>query len=177
VQTTKGRLREMEEASKSSTEICIDMKLRPLVIRGNALNYRKIISRVPLNLTGPSLICVHPPYLNALRYTKDDEDDLSRVRDPQEFIQRLGVLAKEIHGALAPSGMCAVLMGDVRKAGKLIPLGYETLNQFAKSGFELQDIVVKTQHHDRSSEFYVRNDKRLLLSHEYLLILRKSEDN
>lgn len=176
VQTTKGRLREMEEASKSSTTVSIDMTLRPLVVRGNALKFREIISRVPLNLTEPSLVCIHPPYLDALQYTKDDEDDLSRVRDPQEFIRRIGVLAKEIHQVLVPGGRCVVLMGDVRKAGKLIPLGYETLIQFTELGFELQDIVIKTQHRDRSSEFYLRNDNQLLLAHEYLFVLNKPAD-
>ena len=67
-----------------------------------------------------------------------------------------------------------MLMGDVRKAGQLIPLGYETLLQFTKARFELQDIIIKTQHRDRSSEFYLRSDKQLLLAHEYLFILKKS---
>ena len=176
VQTTNGRLTEMQQASKSSTEICIDMKLKPLVMRGNALNLRKIITRIPLNLDNPTLVCVHPPYLNALQYTKDDQDDLSRVRDPNDFIGRIGVLAKEVHEVLVPGGTCAVLMGDVRKGGKLIPLGYETLHQFAEVGFELQDIVIKTQHRDRSSEFYVGRSKQLMLSHEYLFTLKKSPE-
>ena len=129
------------------------------------------------SLGSATLICVHPPYLNALQYTKDDEDDLSRVSDPQEFLHRIGLLVKEIHQALAPGGLCAVLMGDVRRAGKLIPLGYETLSQFTGAGFELQDLVIKLQHWDRSSEFYVRSDKHLLLSHEYLFVLKKPKDD
>lgn len=175
VQTTNGRLDEMEEASKSSSDICLDTNLRPLVVRGNALNFRKIMASMQLDLVNASLVCVHPPYLNALQYTKEDDDDLSRISDPQEFIRRMGLLAKEIHRALPTGGTCAILMGDVRKAGKLISLGYETLNQFTSVGFDLQDIIIKTQHRDRSSEFYVKNDKRLLLSHEYLFILRKPE--
>ena len=173
VQTTRGRLNEMEDASKSSTDICLDPEFRPRVIRGNALKFRKIMACMHLDFSNVSLVCVHPPYLNALQYTKEDEDDLSRINDPQEFIERMGLLAEEIHGVLQPGGTCAMLMGDVRKAGKLIPLGYDSLNQFTKHRFELQDIIIKTQHRDRSSEFYVGNDKQLLLSHEYLFILKK----
>ena len=65
------------------------------------------------------------------------------------------------------------MMGDVRKTGKLIPLGYKTLSQFERFGFALQDIIIKGQHRDRSSEFYIKSDKQLLLSHEYLFILKK----
>ena len=58
-----------------------------------------------------------------------------------------------------------------------MPLGYETLGQFMKAKFELQDIIIKVQHRDRSSEFYVRSDsRRILLSHEYLFILRKPKE-
>ena len=173
VQTTNGRLDEMVQAAKSSRDICLDPKLRPLVALGNALNFRKITADMQLDLKNASLLCVHPPYLNALQYTKDDDDDLSRISEPHEFIRRMNYLAKEIHGALPSGGTCAILMGDVRQAGKLIPLGYETLSQFTQTGFKLLDIVIKTQHRDRSSEFYVGNDKQLLLSHEYLFVLEK----
>lgn len=177
VQTTMGRLDEMEDAAKSSGEIVLDPGLRPFVMQGNALHFREIMGCVRSDHGSASLVCVHPPYLNALQYTNDDEDDLSRVSDLQEFVQRIGLLAKEIHEALEPGGLCAVLMGDVRKAGKLIPLGYETLSQFTGARFELQDLVIKSQHHDRSSEFYSRSNKQLLLSHEYLFVLQKPIDD
>ena len=166
----------MEGASRSSSDICLDPKWRPIVVLGDALNYRKIAAAMQLDLNHASLVCVHPPYLNALQYTKDDDDDLSRISEPREFIRRMGFLANEIHRALPTGGTCAVLMGDVRKAGKLIPLGYETLNQFTQASFALKDIVIKTQHRDRSSEFYVGSDKQLLLAHEYLFVLKKHSE-
>ena len=52
-------------------------------------------------------------------------------------------------------------------------LGF-SLGQFVKAKFELQDIIIKVKHRDRSSEFYARSNK-ILLSHEYLFILRKPE--
>ena len=175
VQTTRGRLDEMEDAARSSSEICLDLEFRPLVIQGSALNFRKVASGTGWSLGSASLICVHPPYLNALQYTKENEDDLSLISDPQEFLNLMRSLAKEIYLALPQFGTCAILMGDVRKSGKLIPLGYKTLSQFERSGFTLQDIVIKRQHRDRSSEFYTESDKHLLLSHEYLFILSKPE--
>ena len=173
VQTTRGRLEEMEDAASSSEDVRLELEFKPLVVQGNALHFREIMSGMQCPMGSASLICVHPPYLNALQYTKEDEDDLSRISDPQEFLKRLQLLAKEIHRALPLGGTCAILMGDVRKSGKLIPLGYETLGQFEKSGLALQDIIIKRQHRDRASEFYARSDRQLLLSHEYLFILKK----
>ncbi len=163
----------MEEMAEPSSEITLDPEMRPVVIQGNALNLGEILKSIGIDSGGVSLACVHPPYLNALQYTKDDEDDISRIDDPKEFARRIGCFAEEVHAVLEAGGFCAVLMGDVRKEGRLVPLGYETLNQFVKAKFELRDIIVKVQHRDRSSEFYARSNKQLLLSHEYLFIMRK----
>ena len=173
VRTTTGRLEEMEDMAEPSSEITLDPEMRPVIIKGNALKLQDIMNSIAIDSGGVSLACVHPPYLNALQYTKDDEDDLSRISDPKEFARRISCFAEEVHAVLEPDGFCAVLMGDVRKAGRLIPLGYETLNQFVKAKFELQDIIIKVQHRDRSSEFYAHSNKQLLLSHEYLFILKK----
>ena len=154
-QTTTGRLEEMENAAQSNGEVVLDPEMKPVAMRGNALEFRKIMADLGAGYENISLACIHPPYLNALQYTKDDENDLSRIADPREFARRIGLLAQEVHGALKPDGLCAVLMGDVRKAGRLIPLGLETLVQFLKTGFDLQDSIIKAQHRDRSSEFYL----------------------
>ena len=177
MQTTRGRLEEMESAAKLSNEIDLDPEMRPVTVQGNALDFKEIIGCLGADYEKISLACIHPPYLNAVQYTKSDDTDLSRIDDPKEFARRIRSLAEKIHEALEPGGYCTVLMGDVRKAGQLIPLGYDTLNQFMKARFELQDIIVKAQHRDRSSEFYLRNDKQLLLSHEYLFILKKSNQS
>ena len=172
VQTTTGRLDELEETAEPSGEITLDPEIRPVVIKGNALNLWEILNSIGIYPGRVSLACVHPPYLNALQYTKDDEDDLSRLDDPREFARRMGYFAEELHSALEPDGRCALLMGDVSKDGRLVPLGYETLGQFVKAKIELQDIIIKVQHRNRSSEFYAHS-KEILLSHEYLFILRK----
>ena len=173
VQTTTGRLEEMESAAESSSEIALPSEMKPLALQGNALELRKIIGRLGAEYESISLACIHPPYLNALQYTKDDEDDLSRIEDPQEFARRISRLAEEVREVLQPGGYCAVLMGDVRKAGRLIPLGNETLTRFLEARLELQDIIIKAQHRDRSSEFYTKDSRQFLLSHEYLFVLKK----
>ena len=54
-----------------------------------------------------------------------------------------------------------------------MPLGAWTLEAFSKVGFQLRDIMVKTQHRDRSSEFYFASSGGYLLAHEYLYIFTR----
>lgn len=72
-------------------------------------------------------------------------------RELEEFLGRIALFAQGITAYLSPNNVCAVLVGDVRRDGRIIPLGARTLDTFLGVGYELQEIVIKTQHHDRSS--------------------------
>ena len=52
VQTTTGRLDELEETAKPSGEITLDPAIRPVVIKGNALNLRGIMSSIGVDYGG-----------------------------------------------------------------------------------------------------------------------------
>ena len=86
----------------------------------------------------------------------------------------MSTFARHVYRALKSQGVCALLIGDVRKEGRFIPLGINTAIRFERQGFNLESIIIKPQHRDRSSEFY-RNlgQDSLLLEHEYLFIFRK----
>ena len=176
IQTTTARLKEMEEAAGQSGGTRLDAEMKPIVVRANALNLEQILKRKGILPGDVALVCVHPPYLNSIQYTNGQKNDLSSLDDPRTFGRKLQAFAKEVYDVLAPGGFCAVLIGDVRKAGVLVPLGFQTLANFRAGNLELQDIVIKPQHHDSSSGFYThRTGLELLLAHEYLFILRKPE--
>src|SRR5439155_176768 len=99
----------------------------------------------------------------------------SSIHDLDQFCIKIGTIAGELIRLLSPGGVCAVLIGDVRKKGITTPLGFRVMQEFLKGGFELRDIIVKLQWHDSSTEFY-HNNKRspdYLLAHEYLFIFRR----
>src|SRR5258708_5670251 len=107
-------------------------------------------------------------------YTRNNPLDLATVNDPVVFCQKIRQFADQPQRILASDGGCAILIGDVRKNGNVHPLGLRTLDQFLLSGFVLDSIVLKTQHHDRSAQFYrPATFAGLLMKHEYLFILRK----
>lgn len=63
-------------------------------------------------------------------------------------------------------------MGDTRKLGKFVPLGFMVLNELASAGFETKDIVIKLQYADKSTAFY-KNLKDFQIAHEYIFVMKK----
>lgn len=176
--TTRAKLAEMEELAVADDSVCLAPDYRPKIIEGNALKLRDVLIEQNVGLGDVKLLCAHPPYLDSIEYTTDRLDDLSLLADPEVFCKKMREFAYEAHRVLCTGGVCAVLIGDVRKHGRTTPLGFRTLESFLSVGFELDSIVVKTQHRDRSSEFYVvRNAGSLLMAHEYLFIFRNAPDN
>lgn len=119
--------------------------------------------------------CGQPPYLNTIRYTITKSDDLSHISDPDRFCCEMGKVARAIHRVLKPHRRCAILVGDVRRRGRLIPLGFGVMKTFSDSGFDLEQIIIKVQHNDSSTRFYAtkKSKLRFRLAHEYLFVFKK----
>lgn len=123
------------------------------------------------------LICTHPPYANIINYSEgqDIPSDLSKY-DVADFLIEMRNVAKESYRVLKPNNFCAVLMGDTRKKGHIIPMSSEVRNIFEKVGFHIKEIIIKQQHNCRSTGFWRTNSVKynfLLIAHEYLYIFRK----
>ena len=176
IQTTSAKLEEMGNLAKKSSPFALDNSYRPKVIKGNALDLTSILRIHGLGSSKAKLVCVHPPYLDSLKYTVNNSNDLALISDPEVFCQRMRRFARQALATLSTDGVCAVLTGDVRKQGKIIPLGFKVLQSFLEEGFDLDSIAIKLQHRDRSSEFYINHSNRsLLFAHEYLFILLKKQ--
>lgn len=71
---------------------------------------------------------------------------------------------------------CAILIGDTRKKGKVVPLGFMLMQVFEAAGFKLKEIIIKEQHNCRATGYWKTNSIKynfLLLVHEYLFIFKK----
>ena len=174
LQTTRAKLKDMKSLADNDSRVNLPDELKPTVINGNALGLETLLRRHGVIPGTVKLICVHPPYLDSLKYTDNDKRDLSNISDPARFYRRISLFARHVFRLLAPQGVCAFLIGDVRKGGSFIPLGLNCAMKFQGQGFRMESVVIKTQNHDRSTEFYRnRSGETLLLEHEYLFILRK----
>ena len=123
------------------------------------------------------LICTHPPYADMIHYSDGQNipEDLSNYAPP-EFLCRMQSVAQESYRVLKPKKYCAVMMGDMRKKGLVIPLGFSVMQLFMDAGFQLKELILKEQHNCKSTPYWQQKSVQrnfLLLAHEYLFVFRK----
>ncbi|WP_207658568.1 TRM11 family SAM-dependent methyltransferase [Anaerofustis stercorihominis] len=121
------------------------------------------------------LICTHPPYANIIKYSEDIENDLSRL-SINDFLKEMKRVAEESYRVLKKDKFCAILMGDTRKKGHIIPMSFDVMKIFQDVGFNLKELIIKKQHNCRATGFWKTNSIKynfLLISHEYLFVFKK----
>lgn len=121
------------------------------------------------------LICTHPPYANIIQYSEDIENDLSHFKVPA-FIEEMKKVAAESYRVLKKGKFCAILMGDTRQKGHMIPMSFEVMKTFQDAGFKLKELIIKEQHNCKSTGFWKTNSVKynfLLIAHEYLFVFHK----
>ena len=118
----------------------------------------------------------HPPYLDIIKYSGHMygdtplKNDLSHIKDYQEFIKAINYCLSKQYASLKVGGRMAILMADVKKNHKL----YSMLLDMNKLG-TVEQIVIKEQHNCMSNHRKYFNENFIKISHEYCLILRKDE--
>lgn len=130
----------------------------------------------------PEFIFWHPPYWDIIKYSdvmykaRDVEErygydprkfDLSRIQNWDQFVESMNYAMMKQFTALEKGGRMAVLMGDIKKKGKL----YSMISEIIKPG-TLENIIIKTQHNCFSDNVQY-GGKFIPILHEYVLIVRK----
>lgn len=121
------------------------------------------------------LICTHPPYANIITYSEDIDEDLSHLKIP-EFLEEMKKVAAESFRVLKKEKFCAILMGDTRQKGHMIPMSFEVMQIFEDAGFKLKELIIKEQHNCKATGYWKTNSVKynfLLIAHEYLFVFRK----
>ncbi|NWF96436.1 MAG: methyltransferase domain-containing protein [Candidatus Thorarchaeota archaeon] len=124
------------------------------------------------------LVCTHPPYSDIVHYSDGIEGDIS-FHPLDSFLVDMECVAKECFRVLKPGKHCAILIGDMRKNKRVVPLGFMTIQRFLEQGFVLRDLIIKRQHNCRTTGYWYSSSVRynfLLLAQEYLPIFLKPDD-
>lgn len=125
------------------------------------------------------LVATHPPYVNIIPYSRDTiEGDLSSVRNVEEYVENMGVVASESLRVLKPGGHCAILMGDTRRNKHYIPVAFRVMEVFLNAGYILREDIIKKQWNCASTPFWRKRSVKynfLLIMHEHLFIFRKPD--
>lgn len=120
-------------------------------------------------------ICTHPPYMDIIKYSNGIDGDIS-ILNGERFYARISSVAKESYRVLKDNSYCSVLIGDIRRNGLIIPVGFNVMNLFLKNGFLLKEIIIKEQHNCKSTEKWKQIAKKsnfLLIQHEYIFVFKK----
>lgn len=137
--------------------------------KGDARN----LDFVPDNII--DLICTHPPYADIIQYSKDIPEDLSLLKI-KDFLEEMKKVAAESYRVLKKDKFCAILMGDTRQKGHMIPMSFDVMRIFEDEGFKLKELIIKEQHNCRATGYWKTNSVKynfLLIAHEYLFVFKK----
>ncbi len=153
--------------SETNLQFQYETNSRIFTRNGNATNLHFIKDRYI------DFICTHPPYANIIKYSKEIDGDISLL-GVDEFVEEMKKVAGESYRVLKKGKMCAVMIGDVRKHGKVVPLAFRAMECFLQAGFVNKEIIIKEQHNCRSTVFWEKqNNSFLLLAHEYIFVFQK----
>lgn len=90
--------------------------------------------RIPLNNNSVDMIFLHPPYWNLINYSKMKED-LSNC-GLEDFYKRMKNVVNECYRVLKPNKFFCILVGDLIKKGRFIPLSRTIANIIESVGFK-----------------------------------------
>lgn len=153
--------------SKKNLQFQFETNSQIVLKEGNAINLECIKDNCI------DFICTHPPYANIIRYSDGIKGDISLL-ELELFLKKVESVAKEAYRVLKTGKNCAIMMGDIRKKGKVIPLGFEVMQCFLKAGFSNKEIIIKQQHNCCSEKYWMGQKRNfLLLAHEYIFVFQK----
>lgn len=138
------------------------------LIRGDA-------TKLILKNKSIDFICTHPPYMDIIKYSNGIRGDISLLSG-EEFYNSIKLVAKESFRVLKEKCYCAILIGDVRKNGLIVPVGFNVMELFLNEGFLLKEIIIKEQHNCKSTDKWIEIAKKrnfLLIQHEYIFVFQK----
>ncbi len=121
------------------------------------------------------LICTHPPYADIIKYSDGIDGDLSQLK-VKDFPVEMKKVAAESYRVLKKDKFCAILMGDTRQKGCMIPMSFDVMRIFEDTGFKLKELIIKEQHNCKATGYWKTNSVKynfLLIAHEYLFVFRK----
>ena len=139
------------------------------ILKGDARDLKPILEE------SIDLICTHPPYANIIQYSEDIAEDMSHLK-VKEFLEEMRKVASESYRVLKKGKYCAILMGDTRQKGHMVPLSFEVMKIFENAGFKLKELIIKQQHNCKATGYWKTNSVKynfLLIAHEYLFVFHK----
>lgn len=134
---------------------------------------------IPMKNNSADLVFLHPPYMDMVKYSTK-EYDISR-QGVEGFLESMRKVMAESHRILKPNKYACILIGDVVRKGKVIPLTRNLANICEKLAFEDCGHAIKITKNSvsqmrRGKAIYAElaNTKNLKQNHDTVMFWRKS---
>jgi ParB family chromosome partitioning protein len=137
---------------------------------------------IPLGPTTVDMIFIHPPYWNLVAYTNGNENkssDLSRASSLDAYLRLLREVFDECKRVLRQNKYMCVLLGDIIREGKFIPICRKATEIAESLGFRDCGYAIKLAHGEVSrkksgvivAELAYTNN--LKISHDLVMFFKK----
>lgn len=132
------------------------------------------------NIESFQLVILHPPYHDIIEFQGEEDKDLSKAKDVEEFLRMFGEVVDNVAPVLEEGRFLTLVIGDKYLKGQWVPLGFQCMQEVLKRGFSLKSIVVKNFEETRGK----RSQKELwryralvggfyIFKHEYIFLFKK----
>ncbi len=134
-------------------------------------------------------VVTSPPYWNILNRKRtadykeiknygDEEADLGKIEDYDDFLQQLKKVFARVYKALRSGAYCCLIVMDIRKKAKFYPFHSDIANFMQEIGFIYDDIIIWDRRHEYNNmrplgyPYVFRINK----AHEFILIFQKPKE-
>lgn len=152
--------------------------------RFHCVDARKLTRVVPIHsvdivITSPPYWDIHLQERTADRKSErpygESDADLGRMRNYQQFLERLRDAFEPVYRVLKSGKYCIVIVMDIRKKDKLYPFHSDVVSLMRDIGFLYDDLIIWDRRHEYSNMRPLGYPYRFRINkaHEYILIFQK----
>lgn len=140
----------------------------------------QIEDALSLSAQSPTLVIMHPPYWDIIKYS-NNERDLSNYTSLSQFLIALKSITEFARDVVVAGGFVSIIMGDMYRDGEVLPLGFYAAHTLKQTGLKLKGIYIKDIQGNESAKGINTNLWRYralkhgfsIFSHEYILVAKK----
>ena len=133
-----------------------------------------------MGIKNVQFVLMHPPYMDIVKFT-DDENDLSRCDNINEFVKKFKLVCENSLKFLDKNRYFAVVIGDIYKNSEILPLSFYCMDMIKRNfKVKLKGIVVKNIEGNRGKlgaggiwRYRALKNDYYIFKHEYILVFKK----
>ena len=132
------------------------------------------------------LVVTSPPYWNVLtrrrsadrkeiRHYGENDRDIGRIGDYQQFIASLASVFGQVMQALRPGAYCVVVVMDIRQGSRFYPFHADLSEAMRGVGYLLDDIIIWERRHEYNNfrPLGYPSVFRVNKAHEFVMVFQK----